>query len=163
MADLQSILKYITSHYPNTNRLSRFRLIKILYLADWRSALIRNKQITSLKWTLGECGLQPNQDIQVPDKRGFISFMDYPSLTVQEKEILDHAIKTSSQKNWTDFTSIVYSTYPILKQNSDEDKELNLIQLARLYNAMKDEQLRKDKTLFDTDIGIHPDPPSLNK
>lgn len=152
-AKLQDIIKYIVSQYPNRSSLTKFRLIKILYLADWRSAILRRKQMTSIRWFLRECGLQPDPDIDLPRKGTSAFFVDKVFLSVEDKEILDHAIKTS-KKQWTDFISIVYSTYPFFAGNSSEDRELNLVQLASLYEKMKMEQINNDRTLSDSDSGI---------
>ncbi|MBD2058113.1 hypothetical protein H6F88_19200 [Oculatella sp. FACHB-28] len=154
MSDLKSIIKYIVSRYPKKTKLSKIRLIKIIYLADWRSAIVRGKQITSIKWKFGDCGLEPDVNIELPEKKDFGFLVEHLSLSQEDKEVLDHAMKTSAEKNWAEFVSIVYSTYPILNQNSSEAKEFDLIQLANLYKDMKNEQMQRDKTLFDTDFGI---------
>jgi hypothetical protein len=151
VTELQKIIRYIVSRYPES-KLSESRLIKILYLADWRSAILYSKQITEIKWFLNESGLRPNLNIEIPKKTLF-HIDDFP-FDSKEKEILDHAIKTSATKDLTDLISIVYSTYPILGKISDRNKELNLVQLAELYKNRQNEQIQKDKTLFDTDAGI---------
>lgn len=57
--------------------------------------------------------------------------MDYPSLTDDEKELLDYVISSSASKNWDDFIKLVYSTYPIITQ--DRFSKLDLVKLAREY------------------------------
>jgi hypothetical protein len=57
--------------------------------------------------------------------------VDYPSLTDDEKELLDYVISSSASKNWDDFIKLVYSTYPIITQ--DRFSKLDLVKLAREY------------------------------
>lgn len=54
-----------------------------------------------------------------------------PSLTDEEKDLLDFVINSSASKNWDDFIKLVYSTYPIVTQ--ERFAKLDLIALACEY------------------------------
>lgn len=71
MADLKDVINYIYNTYPHKDKLSKARLVRMLYLADWRSAIVRRRQLTNLKWKLGENGPEPeefDQEIRLPRK-----------------------------------------------------------------------------------------------
>lgn len=49
-------MAYICRNYPNADDLSKGRLTKMIYLADWKSALDRGQQITPIKWKFHHFG-----------------------------------------------------------------------------------------------------------
>jgi hypothetical protein len=55
----------------------------------------------------------------------------YPSVTEEEKELIDFVISSSASKNWDDFIKLVYSTYPIVTQ--ERFSKLDLVMLAAEY------------------------------
>lgn len=57
----------------------------------------------------------------------------YPSVTEEERELLDFVISTSASKNWDDFIKLVYSTYPIITQ--ERFSKLDLVKLAGEYEV----------------------------
>jgi hypothetical protein len=56
---------------------------------------------------------------------------EYPSLTNEDKQILDSIIETTNRQSWNEFIRLIYSTYPVMTQ--DRFSPLNLAALARGY------------------------------
>ncbi len=50
MAALKDIIAYYCDRYPHKEELSKARLTKMVYLADWKSAIVHGKQISDIKW-----------------------------------------------------------------------------------------------------------------
>ena len=55
-AMLRDVVAYLCSHYPHREELSKARLTKMVYLADWKSALQRGSQLTEIKWQFNHYG-----------------------------------------------------------------------------------------------------------
>lgn len=154
MASLHDAMVYLAREYPYKSELSKARLTKMLYLADWRAAITRRRQITPLEWVFNHYGpylpdvveqARTNPDFEVRDE-----FTMYGSpkevvalanpaaeerLEPWEKESLDHVIEQTKDLNWSQFIELVYSTYPILSQ--DRYATLDLLQLASEYEALQ--------------------------
>jgi Protein of unknown function (DUF4065) len=122
----------------------------MIYLADWRSAITRGEQLTGLEWVFSHYGPYVSDVKRVAEtdsafeviptknphggQEDLIQVADdviYPSVTGDEKELLDYVISSSSSKNWDDFIKLVYSTYPIVTQ--DRFSSLDLVELAKEY------------------------------
>jgi hypothetical protein len=147
---LRDVTAYICKNYPYSDELSNARVTKIVYLADWRSAITRGEQLTTLEWQFSHFGPYVADVIQVAktdsdfevvstnnmyggpkDLLRVSSDVQYPSLTDEEKDLLDFVISSSASKNWDDFIKLVYSTYPIVTQ--ERFAKLDLVALAREY------------------------------
>ena len=149
MVSITDTVSYIRDSYPHKSSLSNSRLIRIIYLSDWRSAILRSKQLTDARWKLN--GFDPvikgifiENCLKESEKRGKTA----PTLSKDDKEIVDYAINTSSGKKWEELVSLVCSTYPFLtKQKSPE---LNLVELAKLYIQTQQEMAWAAKKNSDT-------------
>lgn len=155
MAQLKDVMLFLCENYPSKDDLSKARLTKMIYLADWKSAIKYGKQITTIKWIFNHFGPYVEQIIDTalrdPDFRivnGY-NYYNHPKdiitchgrhiyldLTHEEKEILLNVINTTKNLNWTNFIRLVYSTYPISTQNRYEI--LDLPKLAREWNRIKE-------------------------
>lgn len=150
MDKLRDAVGYICEKYPHKNELSKARLTKMIYLADWRSAITRNEQITSIRWIFNHYGPyvedvvntarnDPSFEIVLTETiRGNIKELlryqghtNFPSLSKDDKEILDFVIETTKSHYWDQFIRLVYSTYPVL--SSRRSSELDLTALAKEY------------------------------
>ncbi len=153
MDKLRDAVAYICKHYPRKRDLSNARVTKMLYLADWRSAITRGKQLTDTEWRFDHYGpfvydildmAKDDPAFEVittrnmygtpKDLLGVADDVDYPSLEDEEKEILDFVIESSRKKNFEDFMRLVYSTYPIATQ--ERYSKLNLVELAQEYEEV---------------------------
>lgn len=132
-------------------QLSKGRLNKLVYLADWKYSLDYGKQISNINWKFNHYGpyvddiensisndslhrfeIQENTTYFGNSKlirvKQDLNFSDPNS---QEKKVLDLIIKLTDTLNWTDFINLIYSTYPI-KEASQGDT-MNLVELSVKY------------------------------
>lgn len=150
MDSLIDIVKYLFVNYPNKNELSKARVVKMVYLADWKSALIQGKQLTSIQWFFNNYGpyvseviseIRKDPDFHISsvvncygEPKELISLNDNyipPVVSRSTQDILDFVIKQTSPLYWEDFISLVYSTYPIV--NKPRYSYLDLVSLANDY------------------------------
>jgi hypothetical protein len=150
MSYMRDVIAYICKNYPHKDELSNARLTKMVYLADWRSALTRGKQLTDVDWMFNHYGpfvydvidaVKDDPTLEVVSTENMYGApkdlvrvaddVSYPSLSEEEKELLDFVIEKSAEKNWDEFIRLVYSTYPIATQERFSD--LDLVNLAQEY------------------------------
>lgn len=155
MSKLSDSIVYFCENYPHKAELSKARLTKMVYLADWRSSIVRNRQLTDLTWVFNHYGPYLDDVVDTArDTPGVVVRstenmygspkvvverdtrpMPTLSLSEEEEEILDEVIEQTKALYWNDFIKLVYSTYPIVTQARYED--LDLPALATAYNALK--------------------------
>lgn len=148
MSTTADVAAYICEHYPHPSELSKTRLTKLVYLADWESAKRSGKQLTNIKWFFHNYGpyvddvidaVQGDGRFNVVTARNFYgdskmeirlsgAKLETDSLGPDEKKILDDVIETTSAMYWNSFIKHVYSTAPIEK--SDRFSQLDLTQFA---------------------------------
>jgi uncharacterized protein YwgA len=153
---ISNLIKYIVKNYPYKSELSASRLTKILYLADWKSAIENSKQITDAVWHFNHYGpyvddfikiARDNDDIEVKSTRtmfgGFkqqielnSSFKGDVDIPETEKKIIDFVIDATKSKNYEDFIKLVYSTYPVVSSNRYSD--FDFVKLAYEYKSIAD-------------------------
>lgn len=154
MADIKDVIVYFCENYPHKAELSKARLTKMVYLADWMSAIQRRKQISNIKWMYNHYGPYVDDVAEVVQKDHLFEMIStvnlYGStkdvvklkknnnnviLTNAERTILDSIIKITAPLYWNRFIELVYSTYPILK--SPRYSSLDLVALAGEYGKME--------------------------
>ena len=154
MAELSDILVYICKHYPSKDDLSKARLNKLVYLADWRSAIQRGQQLTNIQWRFNHYGpyveaiietVHRDQRLEIIPTANYYgeykelikvrSDVPEPSLNQEERDVLQFVIDRTAEKSWDAFISLVYSTYPIITQLRYAD--LDLVSLAQEYKHFK--------------------------
>lgn len=155
MDSLIDIIKYLYDNYPHRDELSKARLVKMIYLADWRSAITNSKQITSVNWYFNHYGPYVEDiinEIRNDDNFKIIPTVNYYgqekelikicedkkleySLSNETKEVIDFVIDTTKSLYWDEFIKLVYSTYPIASE--DRYSELDLVKLAEEYKNTK--------------------------
>lgn len=153
MAKLRDILYYIMAKHPNKSDISNARLTKIVYLADWKMSLDKNKQLTDISWYFDNYGpfvwdvkkcIDENSSIFTQEQTynsfgskkiqfGILDRHYMPEINNEEKLLLDFVISETSSLNWDSFINLVYSTYPIT--SSERYSNLNLIQKAIEYRT----------------------------
>lgn len=153
MSDLKDIIIYLFKNYPNPTELSKPRLVKILYLADWRSAFTRGQQVTNIRWFFNHYGpyvedvislIKANPKIfyvesfqtglgGISDRIKLLSTAHQTNeLDNEDKSYLDFVIERTYNLSWDEFLSLVYSTYPI--ENSSKYTTLDLVEFGKEYN-----------------------------
>jgi len=151
MDTLKDFIVYTFIFYPNPSELSKARLVKMLYLADWKSALDYGHQITSIEWYFNHYGPYVDDVMNVikADSKNFrveikndyygnsreaIYLMpthDIPSVSDSVRFILNFIINLSYPLHWNKFIELVYSTYPM--QQASRYSYLNLVESALKY------------------------------
>jgi hypothetical protein len=154
LSKIKEILHYFIKNYPYKDELSKTRITKMVYLADWKYSLKYYKQMTNIKWYFDHYGPYVNDiyNIAIKDKeleiictqsafgnrKELFTFKDnnkerkYFNLDNNEIEVLDEVIEETKYLNWNDFIKHVYSTYPIKTQK--RYSTLNLPELAKEHN-----------------------------
>ena len=151
MAELHDVMAYIIQNYPTKHELSNARLTKMVYLADWRQAISRGRQISAIHWYFANFGpfvrdvettaafrddlfatdLGSNMFGQ-PKKSFTMKDLAYrPRLDSSEQAAVDHIIEVTKKLYWNDFIKLVYSTHPIA--SSERYSYLDLVQKAKEY------------------------------
>lgn len=150
MNKLQSIVAYLCLNYPHKSELSKARLTKLVYLADWFSAVVSGKQMTGITWLFNHYG--PYVDDVVNSISGVYGFSvsresnaygttkDVISfdgngngidLTATDCAILDAVMKNTQNLTFNGFIDYVYSTYPV--QSHERYSTLDLESLAKEF------------------------------
>lgn len=154
MASLADAMAYLCAHYPHKAELSKARLTKMIYLADWRLALVDKRQITNLTWVFNHYGpyledvketAQSDPRFELKSDRNLYGSVkevvalrhSQPDVDLEEAEklALDHVIQKTKDLTWAPFIKLVYSTYPIATQ--PRYVPLNLVELAKTYQQQK--------------------------
>lgn len=151
MSKVRNVLRYLTSKYPYGNDLSKTRITKMVYLADWYYAQKYNRQITNIKWYFDHYGpyVPDVYETAVDDKylciKNDYSYYGTPKsvivindeyedirikLSKKEIEVLDKVIEETKELTWNGFIDMVYNTYPI--KESKRYTYLNLVKLAEI-------------------------------
>ena len=156
MRKIQDVVHYLIKTYPHKQELSKARLTKMVYLADWLSAIRAENQITSIEWIFHNHGpyvddvvnsVRTDDHLRVVEttnaygnkKELIVVAKEFPlpELSPDEKQILDHVVQTCAPLYWNEFMRLVYSTYPVMTQ--PRYTVLELPQRASEYKTLKDE------------------------
>ena len=150
MDTLNDVIKYLYLNYPYKNELSKARVVKMVYLADWKSAMLYQKQLTNINWYFNHYGpyvsdvieaIRSDNDFTIDTQKNMYGELKelirisekhtQPTLSDSVKYVLDFVIEKTSPLSWDDFIKLVYSTYPIVTQ--PKYSTLDLVALAKLY------------------------------
>ncbi|QQR40084.1 Panacea domain-containing protein [Devosia rhizoryzae] len=153
MADLRSVMAYYAKNYPHKDELSKARLTKMVYLADWKAALDHGAPITDIRWRFNHYGPYVddihNMALEDPafevrkehtmfgNRRERIELVDEDlsvTLSSSEREILDHVIAETRKLGFDGFIKLVYSTFPVI--SGTKGKDLDLIGAAETYRSL---------------------------
>lgn len=158
MARIRDVTAYICARYPHKDELSKARVTKLVYLADWKSAQKNKKQLTKIEWYFHNYGpyVEAVVDSALKDPRFNIvsistmygdsktlfaikSNADFEKgLSEEERKIIDDVISDTKNLYWDSFIKHVYDTYPI--RVTDRHKTLNLVALAKQESSNKQRQ-----------------------
>jgi hypothetical protein len=150
MEKLNDVILFLFKNYPNPLELSKARLVKMIYLADWKSAITNSKQLTDVKWYYNHYGPYVNEIIDSiksdnkfelewisnsdGEPKELIKLRDKNAnytLSKESQEILKFVIDKTYPLYWSDFINLVYSTYPVKK--SAKYSNLDLIEFSNEY------------------------------
>lgn len=155
MISLDILMAYIIRKYDRKEDLSKARLNKIIYLIDWKSALLTGEQMTDIKWLFNHYGPYVNtiEEYIKNDNRFTIDetlnnynnkkflvslkkHFEFPEPDADKKNIIDSIIEITQPMPWSTFIHSVYSTYPI--RVSEKGAYLDLAHLAKQYKEERD-------------------------
>lgn len=145
MKKLKSVLTYFCIRWKEKKHketLTKSRLRHMVYMADWKSCMTRQCQITDLQWEKRKAPYA--EKFETALRHGFkltpVAFcVDEVTanknascdLTEEEIEILDLVLKTSYKKKASAFMMLTRSTYPMM--TSGECDLFHLVELAQDY------------------------------
>ena len=150
MATTQDVVRYFVQNYPYPDELSKTRLTKLVYLADWFSARERHKQLTPIEWYFDHYGPYVrdvfdavSNDDQLIITHSRSSFggsketvtmrpgaqLKTRTLGSADTRILDEVISKTKSLTWGGFIAYVYDTYPI--RTRERYSVLRLVEIAR--------------------------------
>lgn len=159
---ISNLIKYLLKNYPHKSELSASRLTKMLYLADWKSAIQNSKQITDAKWHFNHYGpyvddflktAKDDDDIKITIAKTMFGghkqqvelsddFNGSIEIEESEKKILDFVISSTKDKNYEAFIKLVYSTYPVV--SSSRYSDLDLVEMAKEYKLITENSSNKE-------------------
>ncbi len=133
MTSISDIAAYFCENYPHQSELSKARLTKLVYLADWESAKTRGKQLTKIRWFFHNFGPYVDDVIDevkadtrfkmidsvnfYGDKKTTVGLSSSSSrkiaLSDEKKAILDKVISDTRKMYWNEFIEHVYATKPV--------------------------------------------------
>lgn len=132
MSKLLEIVNYIYEKYPKIEELSKPRLVKLIFLIDWKTAIDNGDQYTDIKWYFNHYGPYVDDVINmIKNQPEFFTVNSSPTayggasdkitrikslpinLDNSAKRSADFIIEKTWKLNWSEFISFVYSTYPI--------------------------------------------------
>ncbi|EGQ8248033.1 TPA: SocA family protein [Vibrio parahaemolyticus] len=152
MNELQKIVAYLCQVYPHKGELSKSRLTKLVYLADWYSSLVDERQLTDIHWHFNHYGpyvddvmseivnspyFTIEQELTVYGSEKYLikfnGYLDENSISSRTKQILNAVIENTKKYFYNDFISYVYSTYPVATRQRYSN--LDLVELAKEYKS----------------------------
>lgn len=149
---IKDIVKYFCRNYPYKQELSKARLTKMVYLADWKKSLVSGRQMTNLQWKYNHYGpyiddvvdqIRDDDDFSIKKTTNLYGSLKEVICLISnrygvdveddDKKILDFVIEKTAPKSWSDFIKLVYSTYPVATM--PKGSYLNLPELAGKYKS----------------------------
>lgn len=153
-----NIIGYLYLQYPNSNQLSISRVMKLLYLIEWRFAITKLEKLTDIEWLQTEYGPfykslrsifneSSNFEviIKIDDNNkeqlviNFLNKKENFNLRNDTKEVIDFVISHCQNYSWTELNTLVNSTFGVL--NTPQGQLISLVILAKQY--IKEYQNRK--------------------
>lgn len=148
MAKIKNVTAYICAKYPHKSELSKARVTKLVYLADWKSAQRSEKQLTNINWYFHNYGPYVDDVVNKAsedsrfniistttmygDSKTLFSIKEgadfEQGLSASDMKIIDSVIDDTKNLYWDSFIKYVYDTFPI--RETDRHKELDLVELA---------------------------------
>lgn len=145
-----NILDYLYTTYPNSGQLSISRVMKLLYLIEWRFAINKFEKLTDIEWNLSQYGPfyrnlrsifneSSNFDVSVRfdennKEQLIIKFLDkkgVENISHDTKEVIDFVVNHCKNYSWSELNNLVNSTYAVL--NSKEGQLIDLVKSAKSY------------------------------
>lgn len=135
MDKLEDIVAYLAENYPHKSELSKARITKLVYLADWQAVKFGRDQITNINWYFHNFGPYVEDVVDAArrndrtrvimtqnaygDLKEQVQYIgpggEFRSLSDYTKFCLDTVIGNTRSLYWHDFIKHVYATPPVAK------------------------------------------------
>ncbi|HQV24768.1 MAG TPA: Panacea domain-containing protein [Acinetobacter sp.] len=145
---LNDLIKYFCSMYPHSQELSKARLTKMIYLADWENFKSTGHQLSEINWYFDNFGpyvtdvvdtAYNDPEVRVVSTRTIYgtdkTLIEYngetPKIDVKVKAVLDKVIDDTKPLSWKHFIDYVYDTPPIKKSD-----RYNYLDFSKFINPL---------------------------
>lgn len=120
------------------------KISKILYLCDWKFTITYNEKLLDIDWKHSNFGLITNNfNFSLAIELLSSKLNQESKLPNHFKSILDFVLEKVERLKYTDFVTLVYSTYPMIT-TSPSDEVLDLKKFAIEYKEYKNNKLQKE-------------------
>lgn len=173
MDKLQQVVAFFCSKYPYKSELSKARLTKLVYLADWFSSLIYGRQMTTISWVFNHYGpyvddvfnsvsasslfsVQSGINYFGSDKTliSYIGDARKIQLPKEDLELLEVIINKTQHLDYRQFIDFIYATYPV--SSNERYSNLNLVGLAQRYLYSNSNDFNSGQNEFQQDDAHEP-------
>lgn len=144
---INDLIKYFCSMYPYAQELSKARLTKMIYLADWENFKSSGHQLSEINWYFDNFGpyvtdvidtAYNDPDIRIVSTRTIYgtdkTLIEYdgktPTIDDKVRVNLDQVINETKQLSWKRFIDYVYDTPPI-----KESERYNYLDFSKFSNS----------------------------
>lgn len=154
MSSLTNIVGFVFEKYLEIyGKISLDKVIKILYLVDWKHTISSGKPLSNIIWKVNDFEPQideeslnqiirikysyENQSKPIIKQRRNQTIEHKKSMIIDSSEIetINFVLDWLKDKTETDLRRLVYSTYPAISQNNSA--KLDLPNLAKRYEKVK--------------------------
>lgn len=153
MERLINILDYLYLNYPNANQLSISRVMKLLYLIEWRYAITKFEKLTDIEWMQTEFGpyykslrviFSESSNFEVSIKLDdnkkeqivitFLNKKNNLNIKNDAKQVVDFVIQHCKDYSWQELNNLVNSTYSVL--NTPQGHMIDIVTMAKKYKGI---------------------------
>lgn len=153
MNTVDDIVGYICKNFPHNEELSKGRITKLIFLADWFMCLAYARQISPIVWYVNQYGpftedidnlLQSNPLFTLKETDNYYGgnkkffflkdaneFQDH--LPEDDRKILLSVINKTQDLSWDKFRKVVLNSYPLSTNDNTNYQQINLISLSASY------------------------------
>lgn len=150
MERIINIIDYLYLNYPNSNQLSISRVMKLLYLIEWRYAITKFEKLTDVEWMQTEYGpfykalrsiFNESSNFEVSIKLDennreqtvivFLNKKENSNLKEETKEVIDFVIIHCKDYSWSELNNLVNSTFGVL--NTQQGQIIDVVFQAIKY------------------------------
>lgn len=145
-----NIIDYLYLNYPNSNQLSLSRVMKLLYLIEWRYAITKFEKLTDIEWMQTEYGpfhkalrsiFNESSNFEVSIKLDdnnreqtvivFLNKKENSDLMEETKEVVNFVIVHCKDYSWSELNNLVNSTFGVL--NTQQGQIIDVVNQAIKY------------------------------
>lgn len=134
---------------PISNAIDQTLLLLLMYLCDWHCAVKYDRRFTHITWKVSKRGLleidmetyiRAHTDLyEVDDLMCLVKVKDASHVRPNELEmsVIERVARLYKEKQRAGLVTFVLSTYPILSASSEALVEIDLLDAARSYRALR--------------------------